>query len=131
MSCFSNEASEPETQAVMSYVESIFPEDQRKQFPEDENALLDAYNEVTEGIFLDIHSFSESECKATGKSGQFHARRLISSASRSSYRGSSLNSSYLALGLGRNRLPKRCRSGSNRTQVFVFQRVRPCRAGKT
>jgi len=50
-------ASEPEVQAIVNYVEEIFPADQRKTDPEGQ--MDQAYPETARGIFIDVHSYGE------------------------------------------------------------------------
>lgn len=51
-------ASEPEVRAIMSYCQSIFPEGQGKDDPND--VILEGYDEqTTKGVFLDVHSSGE------------------------------------------------------------------------
>ena len=53
----SEPASEPEVKAIVNYVESIFPKDQRKADPEGD--LNSPFPETANGIFFDIHAYGE------------------------------------------------------------------------
>lgn len=53
----SGPASEPESQAIIEYAKSIFPESQRKDDPIGQ--INDPFKEDTRGFYTDIHSYSE------------------------------------------------------------------------
>jgi carboxypeptidase T len=50
--------SEPEVQAIMQYVNSIFPVAQRKANPTTQQSVAYAEN-TTKGVFLDVHSYGD------------------------------------------------------------------------
>lgn len=55
----SSAASEPEIQAIIEYADSVFPEGQRQEDPEDADLDVPFPEDTTVGVFMDIHSYSE------------------------------------------------------------------------